>query len=145
MDQTTNNLTPSEPTPAQAPSSDRNRMIALGLAALVFLVAVGVGAFVLMNDDGESDPGMVFTIPAGSKANVVPELQSAIQIPTDIRFGSDDVAAITIINEDDVTHRAGPFLVAAGQTYTQRFDKPGEFPIACSVDPAESIVVTVEG
>ena len=26
-----------------------------------------------------------------------------------------------------------------------KVNKPGEFPIACSVDPAESIVVTVEG
>ena len=144
MDQNAS-TTPAELTPDPSAASSRNRTVALGAAALVFLLAIGVGAFVLLGNDEGSEPGMVFVIPAGSKADVVPELQSAISIPTDIRFGPDDVAAITIINEDDVTHRAGPFLVAAGQTYTQRFDKPGEFPIACSVDPAESIVVTVEG
>jgi plastocyanin len=68
-----------------------------------------------------------------------------VTIPTDIRFGSGEVAAITIINEDDVTHRAGPFLVGPGQTFTQRFPRPGSYPITCAVDPAESIVVTVEG
>jgi plastocyanin len=76
---------------------------------------------------------------------VVPEYESAIAIPTDIRFLPGEVPAITVKNEDVVAHRAGPFLVGAGQSYTQRFPKPGTYPIACAVDPAESIVVTVEG
>ena len=135
------------PTPSNGSEKQTgSRKVTAGvLAGLALLAVIGVAAVVFMFNDEEDRQGMVFVIPAGSKANVVPELQSAIPIPTDIRFGAEDVAAITIINEDDVTHRAGPFLVAAGQTYTQRFDKPGEFPIACSVDPAESIVVTVEG
>jgi plastocyanin len=94
--------------------------------------------------DNDERPGLVFIIPEGSKNNVLPELESAVQIPTDIRFGPEETAAITIVNEDDVTHRAGPFLVGPGQTYIQRFDDAGSYPIACAVDPAESIVVTVE-
>ena len=95
---------------------------------------------------GMSEPeGLVFVIPAGAKASLArPGYDSAIAIPTDIRFGPDDVPVITVRNLDDVTHRAGPFLVGAGQTYIQRFPEPGQYPIACSVDPLESIVVTVE-
>ena len=44
-----------------------------------------------------------------------------------------------------VAQRAGPFLVGPGQTYVQRFPNPGVYPIACTVNAAESIVVTVEG
>jgi len=35
-------------------------------------------------------------------------------------------------------------VVLPGQTYIQRFPNPGEFNIACTVDPAESITVTVK-
>jgi hypothetical protein len=114
---------------------------ALGFALIIVGAVLGVA---LLQDDGGELEGMVFTIPEGSRNRVIPELESAVTIPTDIRFGPDDEAAITIVNEDSVAHRAGPFLVGAGQTYVQRFDAPGEYPIACTVDPAESVVVTVE-
>ncbi len=91
-----------------------------------------------------SGDGLLFVIAAGSAALLAePGIDSAVTIPTDIRFASGETAAITIRNDDTVTHRAGPFLVAAGQTYVQRFRDPGTYPIACAVDPAKSIVVTV--
>ncbi len=120
----------------------RYGLFLLALAALGFIVTVLL-INVLDRDQGEG-PGLVFVIDEGSKSRVLPELESAVTIPTDIRFERGDTAKITIVNNDDVTHRAGPFLVAAGQTYVQRFDQPGSYPIACSVDPAESVVVTVE-
>ncbi|MGE3798137.1 MAG: hypothetical protein AB7G88_09860 [Thermomicrobiales bacterium] len=121
-----------------------SRTIVVSIAAIAVLVAVVAGAAMVVRDEPAA-PGMVFTIPEGSKNRVIPQMESAIQIPTDIVFTRNDEAAITIINEDDVTHRAGPFLIGPGQTYIQRFDEPGAYPIACTVDPAESIVVTVEG
>lgn len=119
------------------------RTIVVSLAVFTLLLASLVVASKVLDDDGGPE-GLIFTIPAGSKELIPPELESAIQIPTDIVFAAGEQAAITIINEDDVTHRAGPFLVGPNQTYVQRFEDPGSYPIACSVDPAESIVVTVE-
>ena len=52
-------------------------------------------------------------------------------------------AAITVVNDDGVTQRAGPFLVGPGQTFIQRFPSAGDYPITCTVDDAESILVTV--
>lgn len=121
-----------------------SRTIVVSIAAIAVLVAVVTGVAIMVRDE-PATPGMVFTIPEGSKNRVIPQMESAIQIPTDIVFTGNDEAAITIINEDDVTHRAGPFLIGPGQTYIQRFEEPGAYPIACTVDPAESIVVTVEG
>lgn len=119
------------------------RIAAGGVGALV----VAAGAWALLGDgDDPVGPGLVFVIPKGAADGVAGStLISAIDIPTQITFAKGETAAITIRNEDSVTLRAGPFLVGPGQTYVQRFPSPGEYPIACTVDPAESIVVTVEG
>ncbi len=124
------------------------RRFGIGIVALALLgMVLGLGGFASLGWGREESigSGLLFVIPAGSADLVAePGFDSAVTIPTDIRFASGESAAITIRNEDTVAHRAGPFLVAAGQTYVQRFRNPGSYPIACAVDPAESIVVTVE-
>jgi hypothetical protein len=131
------------------PTRGRRRRIATLAAALGLLVAVlGLGGIAgsIGADDEPVSGGLLFVIPAGAAAQVVaPGIDSAIQIPTAIQFNPGEPAAITIRNDDSVTHRAGPFLVGAGQTYTQSFRRPGTYPIVCTVDPSESIVVTVFG
>jgi hypothetical protein len=116
----------------------------------IILAAAGAAVIVLVLaltflPQLRGDEGLVFEIPAGARASVeVPTIDSAISIPTKILFRAGEPAVITIHNRDIVPHRAGPFVVGAGQTLVQRFPEPGEYPIACSVDPLESIVVTVE-
>lgn len=134
---------PVDETPA--PQSRRSRprllLLASSLAALVLVAALGgVAAFWQ-----EAEPeGLVFVIPAGAAERLeMPTIDSAIEIPVDIRFGPDDVARITIINEDGTMHRAGPWLVDGGQTYRLKFDKPGVYQFDCTVDAAESVTVTV--
>lgn len=119
----------------------RNVAIAVLVAAIVVLAG-----FMSWNRGSGGAEGLVYTIPAGSYERVaIPGIDSAIQIPTQIVFKKGDDASITIVNKDVVDHRAGPFLVGAGQTYVQRFPEPGEYAINCSVDASESIIVTVEG
>ena len=130
--------------PVRSPRSRRNRWVPVVLATAGASVILLVRAFTLL-PQLRGDEGLVFVIPAGAKASVeVPTIDSAISIPTKILFRAGEPAVITIHNEDTVPHRAGPFVVGAGQTLVQRFPKPGQYPIACSVDPLESIVVTVE-
>jgi hypothetical protein len=112
----------------------------LALAGIVVLI--GATALALRWTSSPEDPGLEFTIPAGTQVDV-PTIDSAIDVPTDIRFGPDDVAVITIRNEDSVAQRAGPWVVGAGQTYTARFDEPGVYQFDCSVDETESVTVTV--
>lgn len=129
-------------TPPQRPRSrSRLMLMALSVAALVIVGALGgVAAFW-----PEDEPlGLVFVIPEGRAAELeIPTVDSAIEIPTDIRFGPNDVASITIVNEDTTMNRAGPWVIEAGQTYTLRFDKPGTYKFDCTVDPSESVVITV--
>lgn len=130
----------SNPSPVR-PERARLLMLALSIAALVIVGALGgVAAFW-----PESEPqGLIFVIPEGRAAELnIPTVDSAIDIPTDIRFGPNDVASITIINEDTTMNRAGPWVIEAGQTYTLRFDNPGTFKFDCTVDPSETVVVTV--
>lgn len=115
-------------------------MLSLGVVVL-FVAAVAIAR---ERASKPEDPGLMFVIPAGASAQVaVPTIDSAIEIPVDIRFGPGDVAKITVVNEDSVANRAGPWVVGAGQTYTARFDEPGVYEFECSVDANESVTVTV--
>lgn len=132
-----------ESTPIRHHSRSRLMLLALSVAALVIVGALGgVAAFW-----PEDEPlGLVFVIPEGRAAELnIPTVDSAIDIPTDIRFGPGDVASITIINDDTTMNRAGPWVIEAGQTYTLKFDKPGTYKFDCTVDPSESVVITVTG
>lgn len=113
----------------------------------VFVLLVGVlSGLVLRFDMSEETPtGRVFVIPSGASDSVeIPTIDSAIEIPTEIIFGADEVAAITIYNNDDVAHRAGPWVIGARQSYTASFDNPGTYRFNCTIDPTESVVVIVE-
>lgn len=129
--------------PARPRRTNRSRllMLALSISTLVIVGALGgVAAFW----PEETPQGLVFVIPEGRAEELnIPTVDSAIDIPTDIRFGPNDVASITIINEDTTMNRAGPWVIEAGQTYTLRFDKAGTYKFDCSVDPAETVVITV--
>jgi hypothetical protein len=132
----------------RSPRLERRRR--WGLLAIAFgllVVILALGGLVMPSGSG-ADPapgGLVYVIPSGrAETLAAPGVDSALAIPTDIRFASTESASITIRNDDSVTHRAGPFVIAAGQTFVQRFREAGTFPIVCTVDPAESIVVTVD-
>jgi len=92
-----------------------------------------------------SSKGLSFTGLKGISLVAVPTIDSAIEIPTDIRFGPGDVARITVRNDDSVANRAGPWVIGPGQTYTARFDNPGVYEFECTVDASESVTVTVTG
>lgn len=129
------------PPPRSRRSRSRLMLLASSLAALVIVAALGgVSAFWQ-----EAEPeGLVFVIPAGAAERLeMPTIDSAIDIPVDIRFGPNDDARITIVNEDSTMNRAGPWLVDAGQTYRLKFDKPGVYQFDCTVDASESVTVTV--
>jgi len=143
----TDHTTDTSPTPPPAPRRRRRLprstpLLALGVVAL-FVAAIWIAANRASNDP---PGGLVFVIPAGASESVaVPGIDSAIEIPTDIRFGPGDVARITVINEDSVVNRAGPWVIEPGQTYTARFDEPGLYQFDCTVDATESVTVTVTG
>lgn len=119
-------------------------MTKIGTLLLVVAALALIGARGFAGDGGPKGPGLVFTIPLGASASVPAGLKSAVDMPTDIVFTKDETAKITVINNDTVTHLAGPFLVGPGKTLVQTFPTPGRYPITCTVNEDESIVVTVQ-
>lgn len=116
------------------------------LVAAILLIATLFGSALTLGRiaTGDDEGGLVFVIPDGAAASVtIPTIDSAIAIPTDIRFGPGDTARITVRNDDEVANRAGPWVVGPGQTYTARFDEPGVYEFVCTVDVSESVTVTV--
>jgi hypothetical protein len=146
MDQSLNppmsGVAPGRPGTAKKAAARRNAVV-----ALLLLAVIGAAGFLTWNggSSGDNDQGLLFTIPAGASQSISqPGIISAVTIPTTIVFHKGDNASITIVNNDVVDERAGPFLVGAGQTYIQRFPKPGVYSVACTVNPAESLTITVE-
>ncbi len=128
--------------PSPRPFS-RGRLLAISAGLALVLVVATLGGVSLLRR-AVAPEGLVFVIPAGAAAGVErPGIDSAIEIPTDIRFGPGDVARITVRNDDDVLHRAGPWWLGPGQTYTTSFDAPGSYEFVCTVDAADTVVVTV--
>jgi hypothetical protein len=121
-----------------------SRVTKLATLLLVVVALVLVGVRGLVNDGDSGGPGLVFTIPLGASSYVPAGLKSAVDIPRDVVFTRGETAKITVINNDTVTHLAGPFLVGPGQTFVQTFPTPGRYPITCTVNADESIVVTVQ-
>lgn len=133
------------PAPVRARRRQRRRLllIAAGIAGLL-LVAM-LGGVARFWEDSEIG-GLVFVIPEGAAAQLEqPTIDSAIMIPTDIRFGPDDDPRITIRNDDSTANRAGPWVLMPGQVYTIGPLPPGEYFYNCTVDAAESVTVTVTG
>lgn len=129
-----------------SPSRDRRRMRISSIATLllVAMALVLLGLRGLAGNGGSDGPGLVFVIPLGASETVPAGLKSAVDIPRDIVFTAEETAKITVINNDTVIHLAGPFLVGPGQTFVQTFPTPGRYPITCTVNADESIVVTVQ-
>lgn len=113
---------------------------------LLALIGLAVVAYLALGGSDEEPPGgLVFVIPAGASETVeIPTINSVLAVPTHIVFASDEVAAITIRNDDTVANRAGPWVVGPGQSYSIRFENPGEYFFNCAVDPLESVTVIVE-
>lgn len=129
--------------PARPRRTNRSRLLLLALSISTLVIVGALGGVAAFWPE-ETPQGLVFVIPEGRAEELnIPTVDSAIDIPTDIRFGPNDVASITIINEDTTMNRAGPWVIEAGQTYTLRFDKAGTYKFDCSVDPAETVVITV--
>lgn len=134
-------MTPGEQVSRAKPTPRRRALLAGPVLIAVALLLIGYGQF---GSESAKDGGLFFEIEYGAQQRVPAGLLSAVEMPTDIRFGNGDTAKITVVNNDTVTHLAGPFLVGPGQTYVQTFPSAGVYPIACTVNDDESIVVTVE-
>lgn len=142
-------MNPSEPNPSgddcgttRKPVPRRYLLTGVGLIVVLLAALFVVPQFMPQEDISD---GLVYVIPAGASGLLnAPAIDSAIDIPVDITFAKDETAMISIVNNDAVANRAGPWVIGARQTFTMRFDKPGVYDYVCTVDATESVTITVE-
>lgn len=119
----------------------RERLALITVGVLGLLTVLGLGGFALFYDSPEPG-GLTLVIPEGAAAKLdYPTIDSAIEVPTDLVFAQGEV--LVIRNEDSAANRAGPWVLAAGETLRMRFETTGEFYYLCTVDESESVSITV--
>ena len=117
-------------------------------AAATVLAAVAVGAVFVVLAGGiwlmtRPEAGGVvrtFEIPAGTADRIAAGEEVSI-MPAVLDLEVNDT--IVIENQDDEVHLVGPFVVAAGETLTHEFDRPGRFQGACELHPEDTFTVVV--
>ena len=126
---------------SQRMPSSRSRRLLLAIGVFGLLAVVSLGGVALIWDGGAPE-GTTFVIPDGAAATLdYPTVDTAIEVPTDLVFEQGEV--LTIRNEDSAANRAGPWVLAGGETLRMKFDTSGEYFYLCTVDEAESVTVTV--
>lgn len=131
----------SSPPRVQRAPAKRWRLMLITIGVLGLLAVASLGGASLIWDGGEAKE-TTFVIPEGAAATLdIPTIDSAIDVPTDLVFEKGEVLAIK--NEDVSANRAGPWVLAAGETLRMKFDTPGEYFYLCTVNEAASVTVTV--
>jgi hypothetical protein len=85
---------------------------------------------------------LVFVIPAGTAARQAAGEQVAIFPPT-IAIDLQQQDTLIIRNDDSVPVTVGPFRVAPGQRFIQRYRSPGTFELLCSAHGGEALRIVV--
>ena len=86
---------------------------------------------------------VVYVVPAGTAARIaagehVDVLPQTIELERGVRD------TLVIRNDDTQTMQVGPYLIAPGQSYTQRYNSRGTFDMLCTVHPSQQLRVIVK-
>lgn len=86
---------------------------------------------------------VVYVIPAGTAARIAAGEQVEVLPQTiELQRGVRDV--LVIRNDDTQTVQVGPYLIAPGQSYTQRYNSRGTFDMLCTIHPSQQLRVVVK-
>lgn len=109
--------------------------VLIGLAVLILPVTILV---VLTRDDSPQE--LVIEVPAGTGARL--DAGEQIQLmDTELTVSVGD--HLIVRNLDDRVHTVGPFTVRAGETLDQEFRQPGVIEGVCTINPDETVRITI--
>ena len=122
------------PVPAAEPSG-RWRTV---LLALVLLASAGA-LLVAIQSQGSNE--LVLVEVAAGTAERIAAGEPVELLPPTLEVSVGD--RLEIVNDDDITHQVGPYIVAPGQTLRQSFTSPGTLEGACTLHPSGAIRIVV--
>lgn len=123
---------------AGEPTKEHMKQLLLLVGLATVLVAGGLWSW----QQREINRQVVFMVPAGyakQKAGGVapPILPETIELVRGVRD------TLIIVNQDTEAIQVGPYLVAPGQRFTQRYASRGTFDLICSIHESERMRVIV--
>lgn len=116
----------------------RLRRLARGGLLIIVLASAGWWAW----GSFEQRRQLVYVIPAGTSAQIA--RGAAVDVlPTTIELERNVRDTLVIRNDDTQPLQIGPYLVAPGQRFVQRYPNRGTFDLLCSVHPGHRMRVIV--
>lgn len=111
----------------------------LALAAALALAGIGWGLFAYDRAQRTVTyriaPGTAAGITAGERVDV---------FPAEIRLTLAEQDTLVIRNDDSEAVTIGPFRIAPGQQFRQRYYGPGTYDLVCSIHPGQQLRIVVE-
>lgn len=113
------------------------------LLLLALLVVGGAGAGFWYGYQRYNDNRyLVFTVPPGSVARLASGEQLDI-LPQTIELSLRGKDTLVIRNEDVQSIQVGPFKIAPGQQFEQRYYNPGVYELICTVHQSQRLRIVV--
>jgi hypothetical protein len=116
----------------------RLRQLILGGLLLAALAGAGLWA----RDCLEQRRQVVFVIPAGTSAQVAAGGEVSV-LPATIELERNLRDTLVIRNEDTEALQIGPYLIAPGQQFVQRYPNRGTFDLICTIHESQRMRVVV--
>ena len=134
---------PAEPEPTgtePTPSGSWALGLVLIAISVVALVLAGVLVVRLLSPEESQGRTVTYVVPSGTAKKV--EQGAKVQImPRVVRLDVGD--SLVIRNDDDQTALVGPYIVKAGSTLTQKFQRPQYLVGECSLSGSGEIKIIV--
>lgn len=129
-----------DPTPAEPARAGWGLGIVLIAISVVALLVTGVLVVRLLRPEATGGRTATFVVPAGTAKKV--EQGAKVEImPRVVRLEVGD--SLVIRNDDDQTALVGPYIVKAGSTLTQKFQRPQYLVGECSLSGSGEIKIIV--
>lgn len=112
------------------------------VAGMVVLAASLGGAVGYWHTQRQLERQVVYVIPPGTVERLeAGEAVDVLPATIELTLGRRDV--LVIRNDDSRPVTIGPFKVAPGQQFTQRYHNAGTYDLICSIHPGEQLRVVV--
>ncbi|PDW02749.1 cupredoxin domain-containing protein [Candidatus Viridilinea mediisalina] len=118
------------------------RTFILVFVGLILLVGSAVTAFGLYQERREAQRSLVVRVEPGTAAMLAAgEPLELFPLELTLRLGEQDT--LVVQNDDVEPVTIGPYRVAPGQRFVQRYESPGIFELYCSLHGDENLRIVV--
>ena len=113
------------------------------VAAVVLLGGIAFLGYQYMEQRRTEERSLIFAVPPGSVARIQAGEELEL-LPSTIRLSLHGKDTLVIRNDDTQSITVGPFLIAPGQRFEQRYYNAGTYDLICTLHSSQRLRVVVE-